>query len=148
MTSPLLGGTKVFKHKIVTMNEDEIKKRGLLFNGRHLPYNTDHVDRAKEMRKNMTAEEKKLWYTFLKNCAHRFRRQHPIDNYVVDFYCSDLKLVIEIDGGQHYTNGGKSYDAQRDAVIESYGLKIVRFTNADVNNDFDAVCRQIQGYKE
>ncbi len=62
------------------MNEDEIKKRGLICNGRHLPYNPDLVDRAKHMRKNMTVEEQKLWFEILKTHSSRFRRQHPIDN--------------------------------------------------------------------
>ncbi len=102
------------------MNKDDIKRRGLLFTGCHLPYNPDLIGRAKEMRKNMTREEKKLWYEFFRNFEHCFRRQHPIDNYIVDFYCADLKLVVEIDGGQHYTEGGKMYDVERNAVIESY----------------------------
>jgi len=96
----------------------------------------------------MTTTENKLWYELLKDFDSRFRRQHPIDNYIVDFYCADLKLVIEVDGGQHYTEGGKCYDAERDAVLQSYGLKIVRVTNADITDNFDAVCEIIKGYRD
>ena len=129
------------------MNEEDIKRRGLLFTGCHLPYNPDLIDRAKEMRKNMTTEEKKLWYEFLRNYEHRFRRQHPVDNYIVDFYYADMKLVIEIDGGQHYSEGGQLYDTERSAVIESYGLKILRFTSTNVMNNFDAVCNEIKRFR-
>ena len=130
------------------MNEDIIKHRGLLFTGCHLPYNPDLVSRAKELRKNMTTEEKKLWFEFLRDFKHRFRRQHIIDNYIVDFYCADMKLVVEIDGGQHYTESGKVYDDERGVVLESYGVKILRFTNTDVINSFDAVCRTIAHCRE
>ena len=99
------------------------------------------------MRKNMTPAEKKLWFEFFKNFEHRIRRQHIIDYYIVDFYCADLKLVVEIDGGHHHTEGCKLYDADRDVVIHSYGLKIVRFTNTEVINNFDAVCEVIKQYK-
>jgi len=130
------------------MNEDDIKQRGLLFTGHHLPYNPNLIARAKDMRKNMTPEEKKLWYGFLLNNKHHFRRQHPIDNYIVDFYCAKLKLVIEIDGEQHHTDGGRYYDAERDNILESYGLKVIRFTNADVLKNFDGVCRKISRFNE
>ena len=130
------------------MNEEDIKRRGLVFTGRHLPYNPDLNDRAKELRNKMTPEENKLWYEFLRNCEHRFRRQHPIDNYIVDFYCADLKLVVEVDGGQHDTAGGKQYDAERDAVLESYGLKVVRVLNEDIMKNFNAVCKEIQRHTE
>ena len=130
------------------MNKDDIKQRGLLFTGCHLPYNTDLVERAKELRKNMTVEEKKLWYEHLKNHTRRFRRQHPIDNYIVDFYCADLKLVIEIDGDHHSTEEGKIYDAERDVILESYGLRILRIENSEVMEDFETVCRKIDCFDE
>ena len=126
------------------MNADDIKGRGLIKIGCHLPYNPDLIDRAKEMRKNMTAAEKKLWYELLRNFNCRFRRQHPIDNYIVDFYCAELKLVVEIDGGQHNTEGGKSYDAERDGILQSYGLTIIRIKNREVDKDFNGVCERIQ----
>ena len=125
------------------MDKGDLKKRGLIFNGFHVPYNPDLVDRARDMRINMTAAERKLWYEFLKKHKRRFRRQCPIDNYIVDFYCAALGLVIEIDGEQHHSDGGRKYDSERDAVLASYGLKILRFSNRDVMDNFEAICNKI-----
>ena len=129
------------KHFIHT---DDIRQRGLIFTGRHLPYNARLVDRAKELRRNMTPAEKKLWHGFLRRFRYRVRPQRPINNYIVDFYCATLKLVIEIDGEHHYTEEGKLYDAERDGILESYGLRVLRLTNSEVMEDFDAVCRRIE----
>jgi very-short-patch-repair endonuclease len=126
------------------MSKEDIKSRGLIFTGCHLPYNPNLVDRARMLRKNMTSEEKKLWYDYFKLHEKHFRRQYPIDNYIVDFYCADAKLVIELDGEQHYTEGGKNYDEERDAVLASYGLKILRFSNGDIVNKFDIICSEIE----
>ena len=128
------------------MNKEEITRRGLIYTGFHLPYNPCLVDRAKELRKNMTPAEKKLWYDFLRQFHYCFRPQRPIDNYIVDFYCATLKLVIEIDGEQHYTEEGKTYDGERDSVLTSYGLSIMRFTNEDVLKDFESVCKRIMEF--
>ena len=128
------------------LSEDDIKRRGLIYAGFHMPYNPNLIDRAKELRKHMTAAEEKLWSGFLKQFRYRIRPQHPIDNYIVDFYCSSLKLIIEIDGEQHYTGEGKIYDNERDAVLELYGLKVVRFTNKEVTKNFDVVCKQIDDF--
>jgi very-short-patch-repair endonuclease len=120
--------------------------RGLVFNGRHLPYNPDLVLRAKELRKNMTKAEKVVWFRFLESVPYRFVAQKTIDNYIVDFYCSSLKLIVEIDGEQHYTNEGKQYDSERDSILEKYGLKICRIKNSEVFDNFDYVCERIRGY--
>ena len=109
----------------------------------HLPYNTALVARAKELRKNMTLAEKRLWYSYLKNFKFKVLRQRPIDHFIVDFYCPSLKLVIEIDGDTHFTDEGKAYDKERTARLESYGLKVIRFTNSQVLRNFDAVCEQL-----
>jgi very-short-patch-repair endonuclease len=109
----------------------------------HLPYNTALVARAKELRKNMTLAEKKLWYSYLKNFKFKVLRQGPIDHFIVDFYCPSLKLVIEIDGDTHFTDEGKAYDKERTARLESYGLKVIRFTNSQVLRNFEAVCEQL-----
>ncbi|AKV69367.1 endonuclease domain-containing protein [Microcystis panniformis] len=109
----------------------------------HLPYNTALVARAKELRKNMTLAEKKLWYSYLKNFKFKVLRQRPIDHFIVDFYCPSLKLVIEIDGDTHFTDEGKAYDKERTARLESYGLKVIRFTNSQVLRNFEAVCEQL-----
>ena len=97
------------------------------------------------MRKNPTPAEKKLWVGFLRTFKPRFLRQRPIDNYIVDFYCAQLKLVIEIDGDIHFTDEGMEYDERRTRLLEGYGLKVMRFTNTEVLENFPAVCAAIEG---
>jgi very-short-patch-repair endonuclease len=109
----------------------------------HLPYNPALIDRAKELRKNMTPAEKKLWYQFLKNFKYRVLRQRPIDHFIVDFYCPHLKLVIEVDGDSHSSEDTQTYDAERSSVLEGYGLSVVRFTNQQVIYEFESVCKAI-----
>ena len=92
----------------------------------------------------MTAAEKKLWYSFLRNHKYIFLRQKPIDNYIVDFYCSELKLVIEIDGETHITEKDKKYDKERTKILKSYGLKVLRFWNDDVLNGIEVVSKIIE----
>jgi very-short-patch-repair endonuclease len=94
----------------------------------HLLYNPKLIPIAKQLRKNPTPAEKKLWQDFLRNFPFRVLRQRPIDNFIVDFYCAALLLVIEIDGESHFTEQGKLYDAERIGILERYGLKVVRFT--------------------
>ncbi|ACC81044.1 endonuclease domain-containing protein [Nostoc punctiforme] len=110
----------------------------------HLPYNPKLVERAKELRKNMTPAEKKLWYEYLRNFQFRVLRQRPINHFIVDFYCPTLKIVIEVDGDSHFTDESQEYDLERTNILEGYGLKIIRFTNSQVLNHFDSVCEQIQ----
>jgi very-short-patch-repair endonuclease len=110
----------------------------------HLPYNQKLVARAKELRKNMTVAEKKLWYDFLQKFPLRVLRQRPIDNFIVDFYCAKLKLVIEVDGDSHFTDEGMKRDSQRTEILEGYGLKVIRFTNDQVLQNFEAVCEAIE----
>ena len=128
------------------VNNDDIKRRGLIFKGRYLPYNPRLVERAKELRKNMTPAERKIWLGFLRSFRFRVLPQRPIDNYIVDFYCASLKLVIEIDGERHYTEKGKLYDAERYGILASYGLRVLRFTNRDIMNNFETVCQKIESY--
>lgn len=106
----------------------ELKARGLIYNGRHLPYNPQLVERAKQLRKNMTFAEKKLWKKFFKNFPLRVLRQRPIDHFIVDFYIAKLKLVIEIDGEIHEKTENIEYDKQRSLFLDVYGLKIVALT--------------------
>jgi very-short-patch-repair endonuclease len=115
----------------------------LLHNHNSLPYNPSHKERARDLRKNMTPAERHLWYDFLSGYRPRFLRQRPIDHYIVDFYCSEKKLVIEVDGGVHASDDACEADAARTMVLESYGLRVIRFTNEDVMNTFDDVVREI-----
>jgi very-short-patch-repair endonuclease len=121
------------------------KNRNLISTDFHLPYNPQLVARARQMRKNPTVAEKKLWHEFLRTYKPRFLRQRPIDNYIVDFYCAQLKLVIEIDGDIHFTDEGLEYDEKRTRLLEGYGLKVMRFTNTEVLENFAAVCAAIEG---
>ncbi len=98
---------------------------------------------AQKLRKEMTDEEKHLWYDFLKNLPVSFNRQKVIGKYIVDFYCAKSKLVIEIDGSQHYEDEGLEKDKQRDKYLQSLGLTVIRYTNLDINLRFEDVCRDI-----
>lgn len=114
----------------------------------HLPYNRELVDRAKDLRKNMTAAEKKLWFNCLKHFKFRVLRQRPIDHFIVDFYCAALRLVIEVDGDSHFTADGLAYDKERTYILEEYGLSIIRFTNQEIMNNFESVCRYIYNWPD
>ena len=118
-----------------------------------MEYNYKHnktlVPLAKTLRKNMTKEEKHLWYDFLKTYPVKITRQKVIGNYIVDFYCPSAKLVIEVDGSQHYTLDGLiEDDIKREKEIEKYGIKIIRVFNTDINKNFSKVCDDIIFYIE
>ena len=111
--------------------------RGIIINlmkYNYLPYNKTLKAKARELRNNLTLAERKLWHEHLKNHKYIFLRQKPIDNYIVDFYCSKLKLVIEIDGGTHLDEKDILYDTKRTEALGKYGLKVLRFWNDDVLN--------------
>ena len=119
-------------------------KTNLITNGYHVPYNPKLKERSRELRKNMTGPEKKLWLSFLKHHQLTFLRQKPLDNYIVDFYCASHKLIIELDGDTHFTEEQKIYDKERTAVFAHYGLHVLRFTNKEVASNFEGVCEKIQ----
>ena len=98
---------------------------------------------AKNLRKTMTPHERKLWYLFLRGYPVKIYKQRIIDHYIVDFYCAKAKLAIEIDGSQHYTEQGQYADAKRSYVIEKYGLTVMRFSNREIDHEFEAVCEAI-----
>ncbi len=108
-----------------------------------LTYNKKLIPLAKELRHNMTKQEKHLWYDFLCKYPIRFQRQKPIDNFIADFYCHKAKLVVELDGNQHYTDEGLKYDGDRSDVLARYNLEVIRFSNMDVDQNFAAVCEAI-----
>ena len=91
----------------------------------------------------MTKEEKHLWYDFLRQYPVRFLRQKVIDNYIVDFYCHEARLIVEVDGGQHYEPDGLQYDAERTALIEGRGFVVVRIPNNEVFRNFRGICEYI-----
>ncbi len=106
-------------------------------------YNKKSLGKAKALRKRMTPEERRLWYDFLKAYPIHFYRQRAIDKYIVDFYCSQASLAIELDGAQHYEEAGYAYDLKRTNELEALGVKVLRFTNFDVKTNFEGVCRMI-----
>ena len=99
--------------------------------------------RARALRKEMTKEERHLWFDFLREYPVRFIRQHPIGPFIVDFYCASAKLAIELDGSQHYEEEGLSYDESRTAVIARQGIKVLRFPNNAIWENFRGVCEAI-----
>ena len=105
--------------------------------------NIQLTERAQKLRKNATEQENHLWYAFLRDYPVQFRRQVTMNRFIVDFYCARAKLILEIDGSQHYTEGGEAYDSERTAILESFGYKVLRITNDDVNQRFSSVCEMI-----
>lgn len=106
-------------------------------------HNAALVPFAKELRKNMTAEERRLWYDFLRCYPVRFTRQKILGKYIADFYCAKAGLVIELDGSQHGEEAGILQDAERTAFLESYGLMVLRIPNSDIHRHFPEVCEYI-----
>ena len=106
-------------------------------------YNKQLIPLAKHLRKEMTKEERRLWYDFLRSYPVRFSRQKVLGKYVADFYSAEAKLVIELDGSQHYEDISAEKDAERTAFLEAYGLAVIRFANNEVNTNFRGVCEYI-----
>ena len=109
----------------------------------NIPKDNTKLEKARKLRREMTPHERKLWYLFLRKYPVKIYKQRIIDKYIVDFYCASAKLVIEIDGSQHYEEQGKTYDKERSAVLDSYGLKVIRYSNREIDREFSAVCEQI-----
>ena len=103
------------------------------------PYNNDLTKFAKELRKNMTREEKHLWYDFLKLLPMTVKRQYVVGCYILDFFIPNVNIAIELDGSQHYEPDAKKDDEQRDRLLASFGIKVIRYTNVQINNNFDGV---------
>ena len=108
-----------------------------------LLYNKNLIPFAKSLRKNATPQENHLWYDFLRNYQPRFQRQKTIGQFIADFYCEKARLVIELDGSQHFTSEGITHDAARTAAIETVGVAVLRFTNRDIDREFQEVCMRI-----
>ena len=106
-------------------------------------YNKILTQYSQKLRKDMTAMERKLWYEFLRNLPIRFKRQKPIGVYIVDFYCASAKLVIELDGSQHYYGETEKTDKVRDKYLSDLGLTVLRYSDSDVVKNFSGVCQDI-----
>lgn len=110
---------------------------------KRLPRNKELKNLSTNLRNHATAEENKLWYEFLRTYPLRFNRQRIIGNYIVDFYCAKAKIVVELDGSQHYDPKKIKSDAERTKFLETLGLKVIRFTNLEVKENFYEVCTVI-----
>ncbi|MBQ2960907.1 MAG: endonuclease domain-containing protein [Oscillospiraceae bacterium] len=108
-----------------------------------IPKDNSKLEKAKSLRREMTEQERRLWYTFLRTYPVKIYKQRIIGGYIVDFYCASAKLVIELDGSQHYEDKGMDYDRKRTEYLNSLGLEVLRFSNADVNERFKSVCEMI-----
>ena len=106
-------------------------------------YKKQLVPYSQALRKNMTQEEKHLWYDFLKKLPITVNRQKNIGNYIVDFYIATKRVVIELDGSQHGKDENKENDIKRDNELKQLGIKVIRYTNIQINNSFNEVCRDI-----
>ena len=109
----------------------------------NLKRNPSLTSNSQELRRNMTKEEKHLWYDFLKICGTVVKRQKVIGDYIVDFCIPSSNIVIELDGSQHYEPEAKEYDKRRDEYLTSLGYTVLRYTNLDINRNFAGVCRDI-----
>ena len=105
-----------------------------------IPYNPKTKNNAQSLRKNMTPEEKQLWYQFLNKLPFRVKRQHRIEGYIVDFYIAEKKVVIELDGKQHLMEENKIADEKRDKKLAEWGITVIRIPNKNINDDFGKVC--------
>ena len=101
---------------------------------------------AQKLRKEMTKEERHLWYDFFKKLPVTIHRQKIIGNYIVDFYCASAKLAVELDGSQHYEDEGIKKEFERDSFLNNLGIKVLRYSNLDINRKFDDVCEDILKY--
>ena len=108
-----------------------------------LPYNNKLIPYAKELRKSATPWERKLWFYFFKDYPVRFQRQKVISDFIVDFYCHKAKLIIELDGSGHFFEEQINYDDKRTKILEKNSLKVLRFTNLEVDKNFYEVCTVI-----
>ncbi len=106
-------------------------------------HNKQLVPLARARRKNMTKEERRLWYDFLRDYPVRFSRQKVLGRYIADFYSAEAKLIIELDGSQHYEDENIRKDARRTEFLEAYGLRIIRVANNEITENFDGVCDYI-----
>ena len=112
-------------------------------NGEIMYYNHKNVEYARDLRREMTPWERKLWYCYLSKYPVRFYRQRPIGKFIADFYCPKAALIIELDGGGHFYPDAEKKDADRTRELERLGIKVIRFCNMDIDKNFRGVCIEI-----
>ena len=108
-----------------------------------LPRNSKLLHHARQLRKEMTKEERHLWYDFLRTCPAKFYKQKIVGNYILDFYCEKARLAVELDGSQHYEESGLEYDRIRTEYLQGLGIRVLRFSNEDMKRNFRGVCEAI-----
>ena len=108
-----------------------------------IPKDNSQLENARRLRREMTPHERKLWYLFLRKYPVKIYKQRIIGRFIVDFYCAAAKLVIELDGSQHYDPEGLAYDSERSEFLENLGLIVLRFSNREIDREFPSVCEQI-----
>ena len=108
-----------------------------------IPKDNSQLENARRLRRDMTPHERKLWYLFLRKYPVKIYKQRIIGRFIVDFYCASAKLVIELDGSQHYESQGIAHDCERSAFLTAHGLEVLRFSNREIDRDFSGVCEQI-----
>ena len=108
------------------------------------PYDTRIKKKAQNLRTNSTRHENHLWYDFLRDFHPGFTRQRIIGSYIIDFYCGKAKLAVELDGSQHFEQSAMDYDKEREKFLNTFGIKILRFSNLDIDNNFVGVCESIR----
>ena len=108
-----------------------------------IPKDNSQLENARRLRREMPPLERKLWYLFLRKYPVKIYKQRIIGRFIVDFYCASAKLVIEAYGSQHYDPQGMTYDAERSEFLSALGLEVLRFSNRDIDKDFDGVCERI-----
>ena len=108
-----------------------------------IPKDSRQLENARRLRRELTPHERKLWYLFLRKYPVKIYKQRIVGSFIVDFYCASAKLVIELDGSQHYEPQGMVYDSERSAFLTDLGLEILRFSNREIDREFCAVCEQI-----
>ena len=111
---------------------------------RYIPYRRRLTPSARSLRRDQTPAERKLWYEFLRELPQKFTRQKPLGLYIADFYCSSRRLVIELDGDSHFQERSPERDAARTAALAADGIRVIRFSNAEVMQQFEGVCAEIE----
>ena len=111
-----------------------------------IPKDNNQLENARRLRREMTPHERKLWYLFLRKYPVKIYKQRIIGRFIVDFYCASARLVIELDGSQHYEPQGLAYDSERSEFLTALGLEVLRFSNRAIDRDFHGVCTQIDLY--
>jgi len=108
-----------------------------------IPKDNAQLENARRLRREMTPHERKLWYLFLRKYPVKIYKQRIIGKFIVDFYCASAKLVIEVDGSQHYQPQDRAHDKKRSDFLSALGLEVLRFSNREIDRDFRGVCEQI-----